>query len=71
MPAPLLDFCTCLPRSGGERAATIYSLIGTAKFYGVDSEAWLRHVLTNFADPPVNRVDDFLAWNCAAQLPSS
>ena len=57
--------------SGGERAAAIYSLIGTAKLNGVDPEAWLRHVLTNIADHPVNRVDDFLPWNCAAQLPSA
>ena len=57
--------------SGGERADAIYSLIGTAKLNGVDPEAWLRHVLTNIADHPVNRVDDFLPWNCAAQLPSA
>lgn len=57
--------------SGGERAAAVYSLIGTAKFNGVDPEAWLRHVLTHIADHPVNRVDDFLPWNCAAQLPSA
>ena len=31
--------------TGGERAAAIYSLIGTAKLNGVDPEAWLRHVL--------------------------
>ncbi len=57
--------------SGGERAAAIYSLIGTAKLNGVDPEAWLRHVLTNIADHPVNRVDDFLPWNCATPLPSA
>ena len=57
--------------SGGERAAAIYSLIGTAKLNGVDPEAWLRHVLANIADHPVNRVDAFLPWNCAAQLPSA
>jgi transposase len=56
--------------SGGERAAAVYSLIGTAKLNGVDPEAWLRHVLTHIADHPVNRVDDFLPWNCTAQLPS-
>ena len=50
--------------SGGKRAAAIYSLIGTAKLNGVDPEAWLRHVLTHIADHPVNRVDDFLPWNC-------
>ena len=54
--------------SGGERAAAIYSLIGTAKLNGVDPEAWLRHVLAHIADHPVNRVDDFLPWNCAAQF---
>ena len=53
--------------SDGERAAAIYSLIGTAKLGGVDPEAWLRHVLTNIADHPVNRVDDFLPWNCDLQ----
>ena len=57
--------------SGGERAAAIYSLIGTAKLNGIDPEAWLRHVLANIAEHPVNRVDDFLPWNCATQLPSA
>lgn len=41
--------------SEGERAATIYSLIGTAKLNGVATEAWLRHVLAHIADHPVNR----------------
>lgn len=50
--------------SGGERTAAIYSLIGAAKLNGVDPEAWLRHVLTHIADNPVNRVDEFLPWNC-------
>jgi transposase len=57
--------------SGGERAAAIYSLIGTAKLNGVDPEAWLRHVLANIADHPVNRVDEFLPWRCAGQLPAA
>jgi hypothetical protein len=51
--------------SGGERAAAIYSLIGTAKLNGVDPEAWLRHVLTHIADHPINRVDEFLPWHFA------
>jgi transposase len=54
--------------TGGERAAAVYSLIGTAKLNGVDPEAWLRHVLAHIADHPVNRVDDFLPWHCAGQV---
>ena len=57
--------------TGGERAAAIYSLIGTAKLNGVDPEAWLRHVLAHIADHPVNKVDDFLPWNCIGQLSST
>jgi hypothetical protein len=54
--------------SGGERAAAIYSLVGTAKLNGVDPEVWLRHVLANIAEHPINRVHDFLPWNCAVNL---
>ena len=51
--------------TGGERAAAIYSLIGTAKLNGVDPEAWLRHVLAHIADHPASHVDEFLPWHCA------
>ena len=54
--------------SGGERAAAIYSLIGTAKLNNVDPEAWLRHVLAKIANHPVNRVDEFLPWNYLQQI---
>jgi len=54
--------------SGGERAAAIYSLIGTAKLNGINPEAYLRHVLTVIADHPINRIEDLLPWNLAPQL---
>ena len=49
--------------AGGERAAAIYSLIGTAKLNGLDPETYLREVLTRIADHPVNRVDELLPWS--------
>ena len=54
--------------TGGERAAAMYSLIGTAKLNGIDPEAWLRHVISLIADHPVNRVDEFLPWHFADQF---
>ncbi|MCU1295918.1 MAG: family transposase [Acidobacteriaceae bacterium] len=36
--------------AGGERAAAIYSLIGTAKLNRLDPEAYLREVLTRIAE---------------------
>ena len=49
--------------AGGERAAAIYSLIGSAKLNGLDPEAYLRHVLTCIADHPICRIDQLLPWN--------
>ena len=48
---------------GGERAAAIYSLLGTAKLNGINPEQYLRYVLTNIADHPVNRIAELLPWN--------
>lgn len=55
---------------GGERAAAIYSLLGTAKLNELDPESYLRHVLERIADHPINRIDELLPWNVSAQLPS-
>ena len=49
--------------AGGERAATMYSLLGTARLNDINPETYLRHVLTVIADHPVNQVDDLLPWN--------
>jgi transposase len=49
--------------NGGERAAAIYSLIGTAKLNDRDPENYLRMVLSRIADHPVNRISELLPWN--------
>lgn len=49
--------------AGGERAAAMYSLIGTAKLNDVDPAAYLRHVLVRIADHPINRIAELLPWN--------
>ena len=56
--------------AGGERAAAIYSLLGTANLNGLDPELYLRTVLERVADHPINRVQEFLPWNLVAMLPS-
>jgi len=47
---------------GGESAAAIYSLIGTAKLNGVDPEGYLRNVLSRIAEHPINRIEELLPW---------
>jgi hypothetical protein len=48
---------------GGQRAAAIYSLIGSAKLNHIDPEAYLSHVLAHIADHPIHRIDQLLPWN--------
>ena len=54
--------------AGGERAAAIYSLVGTAKLNGLDPQAYLRHVLALIADYPIKRITELLPWNLAAAI---
>jgi len=49
--------------TGGERAAAIYSLIGSAKLNGIDPEAYLTAVLRRIADHPVKKIAELLPWN--------
>jgi transposase len=52
--------------AGGERAAAIYSLLGTAKLNGLDPELYLRTVLERIAEHPINQIDELLPWKIAA-----
>ena len=57
--------------AGGERAANLYSLIGTAMLNAMDPFAYLRYVLERIAEHPINRIDQLLPWHVAANLPEA
>jgi transposase len=46
--------------SGGDRAALVYTLIGSCKLNDIEPESYLRHVLATIADYPIK---DLLPWN--------
>lgn len=57
--------------SGGERAAAMYTIIGSARLNGMDPEAYLHDVIEHIADHPANRIDELLPWNVAPHLPAA
>jgi hypothetical protein len=54
---------------GGERAAAIYTLLGTAKLNEFNPERYLRCVLERIPERPINKLDELLPWNIAAKSP--
>lgn len=48
---------------GGQSAAVIYSLIGTARLNNIEPYAYLRAVFERIADHPINRIDELLPWH--------
>jgi len=56
---------------GGERAAAIYSLLGSAKLNGIDPQVYLTSVLRRIADHPINRIDELLPWNLFPASPAA
>jgi transposase len=59
------NYLFCGSDAGGEAAAAIYSLIGSAKLNGIDPERYLQRVLDQIADFPINRIHELLPWNLA------
>jgi transposase len=49
----------------------MYTLIETARFNGVDPEAWLADVIARIADHPINQIDDLLPWKCRPATPQA
>ena len=56
--------------AGGERAASIYSLLGSAKLNGIDPEAYIAEVLRRIADHPIKRIEELLPWNLFPGAPA-
>ena len=52
---------------GGRRAATIYTLIATAKLNDVDPQAWLADMLARLPDHPAKRIQELLPWHWRPQ----
>jgi transposase len=57
--------------AGGERAAAMYSLLGSAKLSGIDPEAYLATVLRRIADHPINRIEELLPWHLFPAMPAA
>jgi hypothetical protein len=57
--------------SGGRRAATVYTILETARMNGLDPEAYLADILARIADHPANRIDELLPWNWTAPTRSA
>ena len=51
--------------AGGDRAAAIYSLVGSASPNNRDPEVYLRFVLERIADDRISEFDDLLPWHVA------
>jgi transposase len=56
--------------AGGERAAAIYSLLGSTKLNGIDPEAYMTAVLRRIAAHPINRIGELLPWNLFPAAPA-
>jgi hypothetical protein len=50
--------------AGGERAATLYTIIETAKLNGIDPQAYIADIAEKIAsDWPASHWDEFMPWN--------
>ena len=66
------NYLFCGSDTGGDRAASIYTLVQTAKLNGVNPEAYLKDILTKIADGHhINRIDELTPWRVSLLQPRS
>jgi transposase len=57
--------------SGGDRAASIYTLVASALLNGLNPEAYLKDILTKIAEGhTINRIDELMPWRMASAAES-
>jgi hypothetical protein len=56
------NYLFCGSNAGGQRAACIYTIVGTAKMNGINPQACLADILGRIADHPINNIDAMLPW---------
>lgn len=55
--------------AGAEAAATIYTLVESAKASGIDPLAYLEAALSRLGNCPASQVDELMPWRMTAELP--
>jgi transposase len=64
------NYLFCGSDSGGERAASIYTLVATAKLNGLNPETYLRDTLAKIAEGhTINRIDELVPWRTTTTSP--
>ena len=53
---------------GGNSAAVIYTLVGSAKLNGIDPQRYLTYVLERISEHRIDRIDELLPWIVAPRL---
>lgn len=49
--------------AGGQRAAVLYTILGTANLNGINPREYLTAVLKRIGQHSINQIDDLLPWN--------
>jgi hypothetical protein len=55
--------------TGGDRAASLYTIVQTAKLNGMNPEEYLRHTLAKIAEGhPISRIGELMPWRPTLKL---